>query len=248
MPEVREEPAHREEPDPSTGGSVATIEPSEDSATDLAQEDELFQEIAFKPPFSRPRFGTIRNIVATIVVGIVIAGLVWFFDRPGGVGGSESVTLTASPSGPAPRVGKEAPDFRVQGLDGQYLQLSDFRGSPVWISFWATWCPPCRAENPDIEAVYQEKRDEGLVILALSIGEDAGTVSDYVERTDVTFTIGLDRGTDVAATYRIVGIPTHYFVDSDGILREWRIGSMSKKTMEKKVDEILLVAGEEGGG
>ncbi len=237
MPKAREEPAHREELRLATGGPAATAA--------LGEEGGPAQEIAFRPPFSRPGFGTIRNILATIIVGIVIAGLVWYFDRPGGAGGSESVTLTASPSGPAPRVGEEAPDFRVQGLDGQHLQLGDFRGRPVWISFWATWCPPCRAENPDIEEVYQKKREEGLVILALSIGEDAGTVKDYVERTGLTYTIGLDQGTEVAATYRIVGIPTHYFVDRDGILRDWRVGSMSKKTMEEKVEEILSVT--EGG-
>jgi cytochrome c biogenesis protein CcmG/thiol:disulfide interchange protein DsbE len=248
MPEVREQPARHEEPAPSAGGSVAIVEANRDVSAAPGEEDELPQEIAFRPPFPRPRFGTVRNVLATIAVGLVIAGLVWFFDRPGGVGGSESITLTASASGPAPRVGREAPDFRVQTLDGQEVQLSDFRGRPVWINFWATWCPPCRAESPDIEAVYKEKQDEGLVILALSIGEDAGTVSGYAERTDVTFTIGLDQGTDIAATYRIVGIPTHYFVDSDGILRDWRIGSMSKETMEKKVDAILSVTEEGGGG
>jgi cytochrome c biogenesis protein CcmG/thiol:disulfide interchange protein DsbE len=190
----------------------------------------------------------VRNILATIAIGVVIAGLVWFFERPGEDATSEPIELTASASGPAPRVGEEAPDFRVQSPDGESLRLSDFRGSAVWINFWASWCPPCRAESPDIEAVYQEKQDEGLVVLALSIGEGASTVRDYVERTGTTFTVGLDRGTDIAATYRIVGIPTHYFVDSDGILRDWRIGSMSKKTMEKKVDAILSAAEEEGGG
>lgn len=202
-------------------------------------EHELPPELVLKPPFQRPRVGALRNIVATFAVGLTILGLVWFFDRPGGFGISESINLTASSSGPAPRVGKEAPDFRVQGLDGEYFRLSDFRGQPVWINFWATWCPPCRAETPDIQAVYEEREADGLVIIALSIGEDASTVRGYVERTGTTFTMGLDRDTAIAAQYRIVGIPTHYFVDADGILREWRIGSMSLKTMNKMVDEIM---------
>jgi peroxiredoxin len=192
-----------------------------------------------RPPFQRPRLGALRNILATLAVGAFIVGLVWFFDRPAGFGSSQAITLTASASGPAPRMGKEAPDFQVRTLDGTTVSLSDYRGQPVWISFWATWCPPCRAENPDIQEVYEKYQAEGLVILALSIGEETGTVQSYVERTGLTYTIGLDQDTAIAARYRIVGIPTHYFVDRDGILREWRIGSMSKKTMEKNVGKIL---------
>src|SRR3990172_7615072 len=203
------------------------------------QEEDVPEEIVFRSPFPRPRLGALRNILATIAVGAIIVALVWFFDRPGGVGSSQAITLTADASGPPPRVDQPAPDFRVRGLDGQYYQLSDFRGRPVWINFWATWCPPCRAEMPDIQEVYEENVDRGLVIIALSIGERAGTVRDYVERTGLTFAIGLDQDTAAAARYRIVGIPTHFFVDRDGVLRDWRIGSMSKKTMEQKVDEIM---------
>lgn len=248
MADSRGEPARREEAALGPGGSAAASEGREEGADSQEREDDLPAEITFRTPFPRPRLGTLRNILTTIAVGAVIAGLVWFFERPGGgFGASESITLTAAASGPAPRVGREAPDFQVQGLDGELLQLSDFRGHPVWINFWATWCPPCRAESPDIEAVYEEKRDQGLVVIALSIGESAGAVRGYAGRTGLTFTIGLDEGTAAAATYRIVGIPSHYFVDSDGVLRDWRIGSMSKKTMEEKVDEIMST-GVEGSG
>ncbi|HEU4758834.1 MAG TPA: redoxin domain-containing protein [Dehalococcoidia bacterium] len=199
-----------------------------------------------RTPFPRPRLTALRNIGATLAVGAVIVGLVWFFDRPGAAT-SQAVTLTSAPSGPAPHVGREAPDFEVRGLDGQTYHLSDFRGRPVWLTFWATWCPPCRAENPDIQEVYEANSDRGLVILALSIGESTETVRGYVQRTGLTYTIGLDQSTAVAARYRIVGIPTHFFVDADGIIRDWRIGSMSKKTMEKKVEGIMSPAGVEAG-
>lgn len=205
---------------------------------------ELPPEIIFRTPFPRPAAGALRNIVATIFVGIAIIGLVWRFDSPQTAGSSQAITLTAAASGPAPKVGREAPDFRVQGLDGQFYQLSDFRGRPVWINFWASWCPPCRAENPDIQATYEANQADGLVVLGIAIGEDDGTVRGYAGRTDLTYTIGLDRGTDIAAAYRIVGIPTHFFIDRDGILREWRIGSMNKATMEKKVAVIM---GDSGG-
>jgi cytochrome c biogenesis protein CcmG/thiol:disulfide interchange protein DsbE len=217
--------------------AAATYGAAPEEPAPLEQVGESPAEILFRTPFPRPRLGALRNILATIAVGAIIIGLVWFFDSPG-TATSQTITLTAAASGPPPRVGKEAPNFQVQGLDGKTYQLSDFRGRPVWITFWATWCPPCRAENPDIQEVYAANQGQGLVILALSIGEDTSTVRGYVQRTGLTYAIGLDQATEIAARYRIVGIPTHFFVDRDGILREWRIGSMSKKTMEKNVAKI----------
>jgi cytochrome c biogenesis protein CcmG/thiol:disulfide interchange protein DsbE len=219
--------------------AAATYDAPTEEPAPLEQEGESPAELLFRTPFPRPRLGALRNILATIAVGAIIVGLVWFFDTPGNAATSQTITLTAAASGPPPRVGKEAPNFQVQGLDGKTLQLSDFRGRPVWITFWATWCPPCRAENPDIQEVYAANQGQGLVVLALSIGEDAGTVRGYVQRTGLTYAIGLDQTTEIAARYRIVGIPTHFFVDKNGIIRELRIGSMSKKTMEKNVKEIM---------
>ncbi len=239
MPDTEEEPTAL---GAAGAPSTATYEPGEPPADPEA--DPLADETLFRTPFPRPRIGALRNIFATIAVGAVIVGLVWYFDRPDAAT-SQAITLTASASGPAPRVGREAPDFEVKGLDGQTYRLSDFRGRPVWINFWATWCPPCRAENPDIQEVYEANADKGLVILALSIGESTETVRGYVQRTKLTYTVGLDQTTEIAARYRIVGIPTHYFVDKDGIIRDWRIGSMSKKTMEKKVDAIIAPAAAE---
>ena len=218
-------------PLPGPTGPYETV----DEPPDAPEEDE---ELLFRSPFRRPRVGALRNILATIAVGAVIVGLVWFFDRPNAAG-VQAITLSASPTGPAPRLGREAPDFSLRTLDGKEVQLSDFRGRPVWINFWATWCPPCRAETPDIQEVYENHEKDGLVVLAISIGESPSTVSGYVKRTGTTFTTGVDQTTSIAAQYRIVGIPTHFFIDRDGIVREWRIGSMSKKTMESKVREIM---------
>jgi cytochrome c biogenesis protein CcmG/thiol:disulfide interchange protein DsbE len=204
-------------------------------------------EIAFRTPFPRPRLGALRNIFATVLVGIAIVGIVWYFDSPSSAASSQDITLTATASGPAPRVGQVAPDFTVKDIDGNLHKLSDFRGRPVWINFWASWCPPCRAENPDIQAVYDANRDAGLVVLGIAIGENDSTVKDYAGRAGLTYTIGLDGGTDIAAAYRIVGIPTHFFIDKDGILRDWRIGSLSKETMATKAADIMASSGAGAG-
>jgi cytochrome c biogenesis protein CcmG/thiol:disulfide interchange protein DsbE len=148
--------------------------------------------------------------------------------------------VTVSATGAAPRVGKPAPDFGLSMIDGAKARLSDFKGRPVWVNFWATWCPPCRAENPDIQDVYNEHKDvDGLVLLAPAIGEGRDTVAGYMQRADLHYPVGADSDTQIAANYRVLGIPTHVFVDREGIIREIRIGAMSKKTMEKKVAQII---------
>ncbi len=187
----------------------------------------------------RPPAGALRNIVATVLVGVAIAAVVWQFDRPGAAS-SQSVTVTASANSAAPEKGKPAPDFELKMIDGTTARLSDFAGKPVWINFWASWCPPCRAENPDIEEVYLAHKDaEGLVLLAPAIGEGRDSVAGYMERADLHYPVGADSDTQIAANYRVIGIPTHIFIDREGIVREIRVGAMSKKTMEKKLAQIL---------
>jgi len=197
--------------------------------------------------FARALPGAVRNVLTSIIVGAMIAGLVWYFDRQESDATSSSVNLTAAASGPAPKVGMPAPDFRLVGLDGKPIQLSELRGHPVWLTFWATWCPPCRAENPDIQAVYAAKKDSGLVVLAVNIGEEPATVRGYAERTGLSFSIVLDAATEVASMYRSTGIPMHFFIDADGIVRDWRIGTMSKKAMDSKVESILTASAPQAG-
>lgn len=187
----------------------------------------------------RPTPGALRNIVATILVGVAIAALVWAFDRPG-TASSQSVTVTAAATGAAPKVGKPAPDFELTMIDGTTSRLSDFKGKPVWINFWASWCPPCRAENPDVQDLYNAHKDaDGLVLLAPAIGEGRDSVAGYMQRADLHYPAGADSDTQIAANYRVLGIPTHVFVDREGIIREIRVGAMSKKTMEKKLAQII---------
>jgi cytochrome c biogenesis protein CcmG, thiol:disulfide interchange protein DsbE len=188
----------------------------------------------------RPSPGALRNIVATLLVAVGIAALVWVFDRPGTVN-SQSVTVTAAARGAAPEIGKPAPDFEFTMTDGTTVHLSDFKGRPVWINFWASWCPPCRAENPDIQDLYNAHKDaDGLVLLAPAIGEGRDSVAGYMQRADLHYPVGADTDTQIAANYRVLGIPTHIFVDRDGIIREMRVGALGRKTMEKK---LALITG-----
>lgn len=210
------------------------IEPLDLAASDLRDGEDDLDDVRW-----RPSPGALRNIVATVLVGVAIAAVVWFFDRPG-TASSQSVTVTAAANSAAPEVGKPASDFTLKMIDGTTARLSDFKGKPVWINFWASWCPPCRKENPDIEELYNAHKDaDGLVLLAPAIGESADSVAGYMQRADLHYPVGTDSDTQIAANYRVIGIPTHIFVNRDGIIREIRVGAMSKKTMEKKLALII---------
>ncbi|MDO8491296.1 MAG: redoxin domain-containing protein, partial [Dehalococcoidia bacterium] len=94
----------------------------------------------------------------------------------------------------APRVGSLAPDFTVKMLTGETLRLSDLRGKPVFLNFWASWCPPCRAEMPILQQVFEDKAlsDRGLVLLGIDLGEDPATVDSFMKSNGLSFTVLLD--------------------------------------------------------
>ncbi len=128
-----------------------------------------------------------------------------------------------------PEIGNLAPDFQLDNINGQSVALSDFRGKPVLVNFWASWCSPCRSEMPFIQDTFTDKKwvDEGLVVLAIDIGESSSTVKEFVNKYGLTFPVLLDRTQDVFLEYYARSIPTTFFIDREGIIREVRIGPFS---------------------
>ena len=138
-----------------------------------------------------------------------------------------SVLLVVGCSSPAPQVGKPAPDFQLPNLEGQVVSLSDFRGKPVLLNFWATWCSPCRFEMPFIQSIFEESSDTGLVILAVNIGETPSRVRDFIQSGNFSFLVLLDTNQDVALEYNIRGIPTTFFIDKEGVIQVIKVGAFS---------------------
>ncbi len=136
-------------------------------------------------------------------------------------------------------VGEVAPDFTLVDLEGNQVSLSDFRGKTVFINFWATWCPPCRAEMPEIEAVYQEYKDKGVVVIGVDIQETEEEVLQFVQQGGYSWTFVLDTSGEVAASYKIAAIPTSFFIDREGIIQAVNIGAMTKRAMEIKLAEAM---------
>lgn len=136
----------------------------------------------------------------------------------------------------SPRVGFAAPDFELLDLSGKPVRLSDLRGSPVIINFWATWCNPCRIEMPLIEATAKE--NPGIVVLGINADESKRVVQPYVEKIGLTFPILLDPGSKVEDMYQIQGLPTSFFLDKDGVIRAVQIGILSDGKLSENLEKI----------
>jgi len=148
------------------------------------------------------------------------------------------VTGCSEPSGA--RVGGPAPDFKLQNLDGQYISLSDLRGKPVLLNFWATWCKPCVSEMPYIQQVYEEWSGKGLVVLAVNIGQSPAEVKRFLQAHSLSLPVLLDTKENAARKYNITAIPTSFLIDSDGVIREKIIGAFpSKGAIETHLNKIM---------
>jgi thiol-disulfide isomerase/thioredoxin len=122
----------------------------------------------------------------------------------------------------------QAPEFDLQGPAGEPQRLLDHRGKPIILNFWATWCPPCRAEMPSMQRAHETVADEGISVIAVNVGEDAETIGRFLTETDVDFPIPMDLDSEVVQSYPVKGLPTTFVIDPDGRLvysatgeREW---------------------------
>ncbi len=142
-------------------------------------------------------------------------------------------------SASAVSVGEPAPDFTLVDLDGNQVSLSDFRGKTVFVNFWTQWCPPCRAEMPEMEAFYQEYKDKGVVVIGVDIKETREEVLQYVQEGGYSWTFVLDTIGDVTANYEVTAIPTSFFIDREGIIQAVHIGAMTKRVMENEMAKAM---------
>jgi len=134
--------------------------------------------------------------------------------------------------------GDLAPNFTVETLDGKIVSLSDYRGKTVLLNFWATWCPPCRSEMPDLEQLYRERKGQGFVVLAVDLQEPKGPVADFVDRFGLTFPILMDASGEVAERYNIQVLPSTFFIDKEGRIATFNFGAMNRSAVLKKLEMV----------
>ena len=165
------------------------------------------------------------------------------------VSGCSTATPTAEPEVNADpttppiglAVGYTAPELTITDLDGQEIRLSELRGKPVLVNFWAVWCGFCRIELPEMQEVYQEHKGDGFVILAIDVQEDPAQVKAFVDELGLTFPIIVDDTGVTTRAYRVRGLPTSYFIGPDGIILGKQIGQIDRQWIQ----DHLALAGVE---
>ena len=145
------------------------------------------------------------------------------------------------PTGGGPlQIGDQPYEFALQDTQGNTQELSAFIGQPLIINFWATWCGPCRIEMPELQAVSEEYKDQGLVILALDQDESAGEVQDYFTELGLTFTPLLDDDSDTAQSYGLQGtLPASVFINPDGEITVIHRGVMTRGQLDTFLAETI---------
>lgn len=141
--------------------------------------------------------------------------------------------------GGAPTLGDPAPDFTLKNLEGEKVNLSDFKGQPVLINFWATWCPPCRFEMPAIQKMYDQYKEDGFVVLAVDVQESITQVQQYIDQGGYTFPVLLDYTGEISDLYRIRAFPTSYFVDPEGNIAVAHRGMMTESVLQQYMARIM---------
>ncbi len=200
----------------------------------------------------------IRSRLNTLLVlgltGAVVMGGAYLIYRPTAAQPTVTPVAVSGPSsGASPKIGSPAPDFTATTLDGKAVSLSSYLGHPVWLSFGASSCVPCKSEAPDLEAAYKKFKDKGVIVLAIFIREDSAMVRDYSDRVGLTFSKLMDPDSRVASAYGVpdwtsddaqghhgfvTGFPAHFFIDRSGVLRSRQTGGLTPEQMGAALTEI----------
>ena len=180
-----------------------------------------------------------RHPVAIIVLLVLVAALavLAYGYRPWSEQSAAGVSLGMVDGEVAPEPGMLAPDFVLARADGSLVRLSDLRGRPVLLNFWADWCTFCKDEMPAMQRIADAYGDD-LVVLGVNAGDPVEVGERFVEQAGVTYERAYDLDLEVTDGYRVLAMPTSYFIDADGIIIAHNFGVMTHETMLEKVDRV----------
>ena len=169
--------------------------------------------------------------IALFIVGIML--VLWVALQPSG-----GATAVSAPSQSLEQ-GKSAPAFTAAALSGGQTALADYDGDVIVVNFWATWCPPCKAEMPGINNFYERYQADGLVVLAVNAKENESLVRPFIESSGFTFPVLLDPVGEIVNQYQVRSFPTTVIIDRDGIVRHIQVGMISEAELEAIIAPLL---------
>jgi len=151
---------------------------------------------------------------------------------------------------PSPLIGRPAPPFSIELMDGRQVSLADLRGKVVFLNFWASWCPPCRAEARDLEAAWRQHRGEDVVFLGVNIQDTETGARGFLREFDITYANGIDARNRIAIDYGVWGIPETFFIDRTGRITYKHVGALGTGTIHAKLAEARegVASNREGKG
>ncbi len=194
--------------------------------------------------FSTP--ARVITLVASVLMLVLVTGIVaWLLGTRAGksgsyVGTSSGTGVTNAGLQTAVKVGALAPNFALNEIDtGKLLNLTSLRGKPVWVNFWASWCGPCKAEMPEMKQRYAKYKDKGLTILGVDDKEDNATVKQFTELNGYNWTFVIDGDGSVLQQYVVSGIPTHLFLDKNGVIKYLIVGGITGDMMDEGLNKIM---------
>jgi len=180
----------------------------------------------------------LEGVAAAGSVLVVVLGVFLFMDVDSPDRNEAYAVRTDTPGSSRLELGTTAPDFVAPTLDGGEFVLAEHQGQPVWINVWASWCPPCRSEMPDIDEIRTTEAEHGLVFVAMNFGEPQMDIVSYLRNTGYDFTIALDPTAEFAELYDVRGLPMHIFIDADGTVQSIRVGGMTRAEMEEQTANL----------
>ena len=186
----------------------------------------------------RARGGRQNSQVFSLVLigaGLILFGILGFLLLPRDGGQAPSQEASAIP---AP-VDFPAPELTLSDLDGKEVSLSDYRGQVVLVNNWATWCPPCKAEMPVLQAFYEAHQDQGFVIIAIEAGDAERAVAQFAKDHKLSFPVWPDTNTMALTAFRNLSLPSSYVIDREGQVRLAWTGAVNRETLEKYVTPMI---------
>jgi len=175
-------------------------------------------------PSPRPAGRWLPFLLVIVLAVLAVGGLFW--------------RGTPTEGGAGPEQGQIAPDFSARKLDGGTVRLSDFRGRPVVLNFFASWCDPCKAEAPGFQALYEQNKDR-VTFLSVSFHDTTAAARAFAADYGLTFPVLLDDTGAIGAAYRVRSLPTTFFIRPDGVIQYKARGAMTQEFLALEIEALL---------